>query len=299
METTHLVDPTTTAHRGCVATHTGTRRGREITMAELIYENLSSVPEDLREDAEESTGGKYIVKVSATKKITQFRDNNVKLSQERDTQAQQLTQYEQVTGVTAEELATGKLTTFAKVLEGLRDVDKKVKDGVLVATTSLDEAAAARVTEVTNSWKLQLADSAKDREAHKSRADAAEARANQMQVENSVRLAASDPAVAMLDKAVNLLLPAAMRVFKVDESGKLVPKTADGTTIYGSDGVREMTVKEWLLKQRDENDFLFKGSKGGGANGGSAKESGRLTAAELDGMSSIEKINYARKHGLK
>ena len=267
-------------------------------MADLTYENLSAVPEDLREDAEEA-GGKYIVKVSATKKITQFRDNNVKLSQERDTLTQQLTQYEQVTGVTGEELATGKLTAFAKVLEGLRDVDKKVKDGVLVATTSLDEAAAARVTEVTNSWKLQLADSAKERDAHKARADASENRANQMQVENSVRLAASDPAVAMLDRAVNLLLPAAMRVFKVDENGKLVPKTADGTTIYGSDGVREMTVKEWLLKQRDENDFLFKGAKGGGANGGSAKEAGRLTADELAGMSSIEKINYARKHGLK
>ena len=143
-------------------------------MANLTFENLSAVPEDLRDDAVEE-GGKYVVKVSATKKITEFRDSNVKLSQERDGLQQSLAKYEQATGVTQEDLATGKLDFFAKTLESLRDVDKKVKDGVLVATTSLDEAAAARVTEVTNSWKLQLAESARERDAHKSRADASEA----------------------------------------------------------------------------------------------------------------------------
>jgi hypothetical protein len=265
-------------------------------MATLTYDTLSDVPESLRENAKE-VDGKYTVKVAAADKITEFRENNVKLSQERDGLVAKLTRYEQVTGVPIEEAST-KLSDFAKALESLRETKKRVDDGALVENTSLEEAAAARVTEVTNNLKSQLADMARDRDAQKERALKADQRADQMQVENSVRLAASDPDVAMLDKAVNLVLPQAFKVFRVDENGRLSPKTSDGTIIYGSDGVTPMSIKEWLLKQRDDNEFLFKGSKGGGASGSDQKVAGRLSAAELKNMTPQQRINYARKHGL-
>ncbi|UVD36465.1 hypothetical protein RCXUPER_47 [Rhodobacter phage RcXuper] len=265
-------------------------------MATLTYKSLSEVPEDLREHAKEGDSG-FVVKVAPADKITEFRENNVKLSQQRDDLIAKVSQYEQVTGVPLEALETGKLSDFAKTLEALRETKKKVEDGALVENTSLEEAAAARVTEVTNSFKAQMAEIAKDRDAHRDRATKAEERANQMLVENNVRLAASDPDVAMLDKAVNLVLPQAFRVFRV-EDGKLVPKTSDGTILYGSDGVTPMSMKEWLLKQRDENDFLFKGSRGGGASGSDQKTAGRLSAAELAAMTPQQRINYARKHGL-
>lgn len=267
-------------------------------MATLTYESLSEVPEDLRDFAKEGENGKYAVKVAASDKITEFRENNVKLSQERDDLVGKVSQYEQVTGVSLEDMGTGKLSDFAKMLESLRETKKKVEDGALVENTSLEEAAAARVTEVTQSFKSQLAEIARDRDSHKERASKAEERANQMLVENNIRLAASDPDVAMLDKAVNLVLPEAFRVFRVEEGGKLVPKTGDGTVVYGSDGVTPMSVKEWLLKQREANDFLFKGSKGGGASGSDQKTAGRLSAAELANMTPQQRMNYARKHGL-
>lgn len=266
-------------------------------MATLTYDSLSDVPESLRESAKEGEGGKYTVKVAPAEKITEFRENNVKLSQERDELVGKVSQYEQVTGVSLDDLGEGKLSDFAKMLESLRETKKKVDDGALVENTSLEEAAASRVTEVTNNFKAQLAEMAKERDAHKERAKSAEERANQMMVENSIRLAASDPDVAMLDKAVGLVLPSAFKTFRIEE-GKLVPKTGDGTVIYGSDGVTPMTVKEWLLKQRDDNEFLFKGSKGGGAAGSDQKNSGRLSAAELAQMTPQQRINYARKHGL-
>jgi hypothetical protein len=118
-----------------------------------------------------------------------------------------------------------------------------------------------------------------------------------MQVENVIRLAASDPDVAMLDKAVNLVLPQALQTFRVDE-GKIVPKSADGTILYGSDGVTPMSTKEWLLKQREDNDFLFQGSKGGGASGSDQKLAGRISQAEMDNMSPQARINWARKHNV-
>lgn len=265
-------------------------------MATLTYNSLSEVPESLRDSAKEGEGGVYTVKVAPAEKITEFRENNVKLSQQRDELVAKLTQYERVTGVPLEEAGT-KLSDFAKMLESLRETKKKVDDGALVENTSLEEAAAARVTEVTNNLKTQLAEMARERDAHKDRATKAEEARNQMMVENNIRLAASDPDVAMLDKAVNLVLPQAFRVFRV-EDGKMVPKTGDGTIIYGSDGVTPMSVKEWLLKQRDENEFLFKGSRGGGASGSDQKSAGRLTAAELAKMTPQQRMNYARKHGL-
>jgi hypothetical protein len=266
-------------------------------MATLVYSTLSEVPEDIRDSAKEGEDGKYTVKVAAAEKITEFRENNVKLSQQRDDLVAKLTRYEQVTGVSIEEAGT-KLVDFAKTLEALRDTKKRVDDGALVENTSLEEAAAARVTEVTNNLKSQLAEMARDRDAQKERAKAAEDSRNQMMVENSIRLAASDPDVAMLDKAVNLVLPQAFKVFRIEEGGKLTPKTSDGTVIYGSDGVTPMSVKEWLLKQRDDNDFLFKGSRGGGASGSDSKTAGRLNAAELAKMTPQQRMNYARKHGL-
>ncbi len=57
-----------------------------------------------------------------------------------------------------------------------------------------------------------------------------------------------------------------------------------------------MSIKEWLLKERDESDFLFKGSKGGGANGNvDTASGGRLSQAELDKMTPHAKMQYARK----
>lgn len=266
-------------------------------MAQIKYESLSEVPDDLQEAAKEVDGA-YVVNVVSAEKIKEFRENNIGLSQERDTLQGALAQYENVTGVALPDLEEGKLSEFAKVLEGLRDTSKKVADGKLVEETSLEEAAASRVTDVTNNFKDQLATMAKDRDAHKSKADAAVQRANAMMVENAVRLAASDPDVAMIDKAVSMVLPSALKTFRVEDDGKVTPKQSDGTVLYGSDGVNPKSIKEWLLEQREENDFLFKGSKGGGASGSADKTAGRLSAAELAAMKPAERMKYARANGL-
>ena len=264
-------------------------------MAKLTYQSLSDVPEDLREEAKEGEDGQYTVNVAPASKVKEFRDKNIAVAQERDTVSAAMAQYEQVTGVALADLEEGKLTDFASALEALRETKKKVEDGKLVEETSLEEAAANRVTEVTNSFKTQLSDMAKDRDAHKTKAEAADKRAEAMQVENAIRLAASDPDIAMIDKAVSFVMPKAQTTFRVDD-GKIVPKASDGTVIYGSDGVTPMSMKEWLLKERDENDFLFRGAKGGSASGNGDTAPGRITQAELDKMSPQQKMQWARKN---
>lgn len=266
-------------------------------MATITYENLADVPEDLRDTAKE-VEGKYVVNVVPQAKVTEFREKNISVVKERDALKEALAQYESVTGVTLPDLEEGKLSEFAKTLEMLRETKRKVDDGALVENTSLEEAAAARVSEVTNSFKAQLAQMAKERDAHKAKAEQAQQRANAIMVENAVRLAASDPDVAMIDKAVAMILPQALNTFRVDEDGKILPKSPDGTIIYGPDGVSPKTIKEWLLEQREENSFLFKNSKGGGASGSGETATGRINAEELAKMSPAARIQYARKHGL-
>jgi len=260
----------------------------------LTYDTLDMVPEGpLRDAATEGDDNKFSVKVELADKVTEFRDSNIELSKERDNFAGLITKYESVTGVQMAEV--DKLEDFAAVLTSLRETKKNVDDGKLVENTSLEEAAAKRVTDVTKDFTAQLADSAREREAHKARADKAEQRADGMQVENAVRIAASHPDVGMMDNAVRLVLSEAKETFRISE-GKMVPKSADGTILYGSDGVNAMTVKEWLLKQREGQEFLFKGSKGGDAEGGRTGVTGDgKTDAQLKEMTPQNRINWFRK----
>ena len=262
----------------------------------LTFPQLSDVPEGLRDHAVEADG-QYTVSVEYAGRVKEFRDNNVEISKERDNLKSTLTKYEQVTGVSLEALGEGKLEDFANVLSGLKQTQQRVDDGKLVEETSLEEATASRVSEVHDSYRSQLAESAKEREAHKARADAAEKRANAMVLENAVRLAASDGDVAMLDKAVAMVLPQAHDVFRVDDKGVITPKAADGTIIYGSDGISPMSIKEWLIKQREENDFLFKGARGGGASGATSTENGKMSFVQMqkENIDPAKRMQMARQ----
>jgi hypothetical protein len=264
-------------------------------MAVITFKSLAEVPEDLRVTARENAAGIYEVNVVPNDRIKEFRDNNVKLSQERDDLLGRMTRYETVTGVPVSDIA--KLEEFSKSLEELRATRKRVEDGILVENTSLDEAAAARVREVQEGLRGQLSEMARERDAHKTRASSAETRVNQMMVESLIRAAARDPDIGMLDNAVNLILPRAFETFRIEDDG-MVAKNREGAIIYGTDGVSPMSAKEWLMKEREVNDFLFKGSRGGGAAGGESSKTGRMSVAELAKMSPQARMDYARKNGL-
>ena len=264
------------------------------TSAVLKYPQLSDVPEPFREVAEERDGS-FTVSVVLQDDLKQYRDNNVELLKNRDAMTSTLTRYEQVTGVPLDSIEEGSLDDFAATLESLRNTAQRVEDGKLVENTSLEEAAARRVTEVTQDLRGQIEAVTKDRDAHKEARLTADRRYNEVLVENIIRQAASDPEVAMYDKAVNMVLPQALNVFKVEEGGKIVPKEADGTTMYGNDGMNPLTAKEWLLKQREESDFLFRGARGGDAAGNSENAGGKMAWGDLQKLRPEQRIELARQ----
>lgn len=246
----------------------------------IPFDQLSDIPEGLRDHAVEADG-KYTVSVEFAGRVKEFRDNNVEVSKERDSLKSVISKYEQATGVNMDLLEEGKLDDFVSSFTQLKETSQRVQDGKLVEETSLEEASASRVAEVHNSYRSQLSDSAKEREAHKARADAAEKRANSMVLENAVRIAAGNADVGMLENAVQMILPQAHSIFRVDDKGGITPKDADGTVIYGQDGMSPMSIKEWLLKQRETNDFLFKGATGGGSQGSNSTDSGKMSFDQM------------------
>lgn len=264
------------------------------TNAVLKYPQLSDVPEALREHAAEKDGT-FTVSVVLAEDLKGYRDNNVNLLKERDAMTSTITRYEQVTGVPMDTLEEGSLEDFAKVLDDLKNTKARVDDGKLVENTSLEEAAARRVTEVTQDLRGQIDAVTKDRDAHKEARVSSERRMNEMMVENMIRAAAADSEVAMFDKAVNMVLPQALRVFKVEDDGKIVPKEVDGTTMYGNDGMNPLSAKEWLLKQREETDFLFRGARGGDAAGGSDTSGGKMAWGDMQKLRPEERMRLARE----
>lgn len=264
-------------------------------MAVVNYESLADVPDDLKEYAKE-VEGKVQVKVAPAERIVDFRERNIALQKEKDEVAAKLGRYEIATGVNVPEIE--KLDDFVKVLESLRETESRVKAGKLVEDTSLEEALQARMSETHSSYRTQLAELAKDRDAHKTQAQKAKESLDRVRIENAIRLVAGDQEVGMLEGAVKHILPEAYSVFRIEENGKIVPKQPDGTILYGSDGVSPMSIKEWLQKEREHNEYLFKGARGGGASGGDPKLGGRITAAELERMTPSQRIAWARKNNV-
>jgi hypothetical protein len=53
-------------------------------------------------------------------------------------------------------------------------------------------------------------------------------------------------------------------------------------------------MKEYLLKERETNDYLFKGAKGGGAKSSSDTSGHRLSPEEIMKIAPAERINLSR-----
>ena len=108
-------------------------------MPKLTFASKDAIPEGLGEFATEDNG-KYVVEVSPTTKLNEFRDNNVKYLRERDEAVAKLTTYTKTFG---EDIAA-----VSAELTDLRATSQLVKDGkfqfvYIFATTPLKGATGS------------------------------------------------------------------------------------------------------------------------------------------------------------
>jgi len=247
---------------------------------ELFYDDLSAVPEGLKEvakpqvDAAGKETGKLVVNVVPKAKLDEFREMNTTVVKERDELKKNFDTYKGIVG--------DKPDDFLKNLDALRAVDKRVKDGELVANTSLDEAINARTKEMRGEYDGKIKSLEEDRNQWRTKWTESDTRLRRFNIAQQVTAAILDKEVGARPDAANDILERAYRVFRVDDNGNMKPFDGD-QVIYGADGASPMTPKEWLGKLKETAPYYFQGSSGGGAggNGGGNPGGGRLTAEQI------------------
>uniref|UniRef100_A0AB74UM91 Capsid and scaffold protein n=1 Tax=Caulobacter phage BL57 TaxID=3348355 RepID=A0AB74UM91_9VIRU len=254
-------------------------------MPVLSYDTLDLVPEGLREYAKQVDGSdKFQVNVVSANKIDEFRDNNIKISKERDSL---LAEVETLRPLVGEDPAA-----FAAQLEELRSIAQRVKDGDLKEGRALEEALQKRTEEMRKQYDERLQATGKERAAWQSKHDELERRYKQSLVSNAITAAAMAQGSGVDPAALNDVVRSGLDVFRADDQGRLTPYVGDAP-LYGADGVTPMTAKEWLAKLKEEKPYFFLDSRGGGAGGDKTKTVHGHTAERLKGMSAAERLAAA------
>lgn len=252
-------------------------------MPDIFYATLDAVPEGLREFAADADG-KVKVSVVPKAKLDEFRENNVKLAQERDGLKAAVDKAKTLFGEDFE--------IASKELGDLRGVAQRVKDGELVENKGLDEALSERTKQMRESYEAQVAERAREANAWKDKASTLESKLKRTFIDRAITDVVLDSKSGIEPKAVPDILGRAYNTFQVSDDGKLTPKSGDAV-LYGSDGASPMTVNEWVASLKDTAPHYFKGSAGGGASGGDQKMPGGFTAAEVAKMSPMERLRLA------
>lgn len=257
-------------------------------MAEIAYESVDSVPEAFRETAAQKDG-KFVIDVVPKADLNQFRERNIALSQERDSFQTNLHNLYTTLGMDPE-----AQDVFLENFQNLKKIKQQVDDGKLVADTTLDEAITTRTAEMQRQHQQQVDAQRKAIAERESEIGQLKQALNKAAVDREVITAINNEKSGALPSATNHILREAYDVFRPMDGGRLVPYDAEGKIMYGADGSTPMTPLEWLTtKLREASPFFFKGSVGGGANGG-GERGGTLTPAEFANMSPQEKMNRAR-----
>lgn len=250
-------------------------------MPEITFASKDAIPEGLREFAAEKDG-KWSVAVAPAQKFNEFRDNNIKYLQERDTATAALGTYKQTFG--------DDPAKAADELRALREINQQVKDGKLKASGDIAAQVDERTKAAREQYEAQLRESgtreqtlAKERDSYRDKYRA------------SVRDSSISAAVMAADSGIN---PAALAdvmrraadVFVVEDDGKLVAKK-DNAVIYSADGSGgSMGVKEWLGKLLKEAPYLGKASAGGGG-GSNGEMRGGMSKEKFDTLSPTDRLN--------
>jgi len=211
-----------------------------------VVETIDSVPEAVRGMYAEKDG-KFHLQVEgmvSADKLSEFRDNNIKLLRERD------------------ELTKRFEGIDPDAVKALQDQAKKIKEGELIAAGKIEDLFAERLAPVKQDYESKLTAAQKD---------AAEAKAHleKLLIDGAIRDAAMKAGVRAT--AVDDVLLRGRATFKVVD-GKAVPMDGE-KPVYGKNG-DVMLVDEWIVGLAERAPHLFEPSQGGGAAAGRPSLSG-------------------------
>jgi len=258
-------------------------------MPVLTFDALEDVPEGLRDFAKDHGDGKITVNVVPETKLSEFRDNNINVSKERDQLREAVDRLKNIVGEDPE--------AFEKDLAELRVTRDRVAAGELRESRALEEAIGKRTEEMRKKFEEELQGRGRELGAWKDKYGTLDRRYRDEKVIQAVKDAATSPDSGVQHKAISDVAKRALEVFKVMDDGRIIPMNGD-VPIYGTNGVDPMTPNEWLAKLKDEAPYFFMGTQGGGAGGDPGKKTGLgMSYADLSKLSATEKLALANKEG--
>lgn len=266
-------------------------------MPNITFDTLDTIPDGLKEHAKKDDAtGKFVVSVVSEVKLNEFRDTNVRVSQERD-----------ALGVVVQKikpLIGDDIDAFITQYTELAATAQQVKDGKLKASDAIEAEIANRVTSMKSGFETQLTQAQQALVQERNARVEATQKYNRSIIDQNVTQAVIMPTSGANPEALNDILTRAYGVFQVQADGKLIAKDGEAV-IYGADGVAPMTPMEWMTKLRVQAPYFFKPSGGGGANNGQntggTQERGGMTKEAFNALSPEARLRiyHQNKDGKK
>lgn len=191
------------------------------------------------------------------KKLAEFRDTNRSKHKEIEELKKQLKSYDGID--------PAKWAEAQKAMEKLSAIDEKQ----LIDQGKFDEFFSKRSEAMRQEHERSL--KAKDEAYRKAieERDGLKHKLGTHLIDAEVQKAVMKTG-KLREGAIEDVLSRARRVWSLDEHGNIIPKK-NGETLFGRDG-EQLKIEEWANDLPTDAPHLFESSKGGGAEGGTAKK---------------------------
>jgi len=239
-------------------------------MAKAILDDLSGVPEGLRDQYVQREDGKYVLQLEDA---DQHPDLAAAAARAAEKQAEAKFRDRNIAQAKELEAAQARLKAF----EGIdpakyRELDQKEKALAASGVGRAEDVAAIVARQVAEAQRPLLEKIAQSEERERAKSQ----RLAQKETEAALRDAAAKAGVA--DSAVPDFISRGMRIFKYEgdeeRGGAVVAKNGDDLIFSKKNAGKPLSPEEWAKDLRGEAPHLFKPSSGGGAGGGTGNGAG-------------------------
>lgn len=241
------------------------------------FDNMDAVPEAFRSEAKEVDGKVQVDLVSSTK-LTEFRDNNVKLMKEREDLTNVVGRVRSIFG--QEEGALNLDEIHGKVKDW-QSIEQKVEDKTLITDTSLEAAVATRTAEMRQKLEGQLSEAQKQVKEKESVLAKERSSRAEMLLNHAITSAVIHPESKVNASALPDILNRAKGVFSVDLDKNVITPMKGDQILYGPEGDKPMNPSEWLDTLISDAPHFAKGSTGGGSNSGGQQTAERKFGGDI------------------
>lgn len=247
---------------------------------DFIRESLEGLPEAFHPEYTKGEDGKFHLALTGGPDTKALEANNAKLLDEKKAALAKLKMFEGIDDP-------------AKAKEAL-DQLRKLQEKELLEAGEVEKVIESRTKMMKADHEAQVKKLTEAAEATNAETGKLRAQLSKAVIERGILDAVNSVGQPRKEAIIDIIGRGNI-VFKLDENGIPIPQNADGTTIFGKDGQKAMTMSEWASSLLETAPHLFHESKGGGAKGSIAALDGKTYSGDqLDKMSASQKMELGR-----